>query len=248
MAGLLLLFCTASVSAQNADIQKTITQKDSLFWVAFNACDENGMHEFVADDVEFYHDKGGIQKGWPTFVETTRKNLCGRRAVWKMRREATAGTYRIFPMEDNGQIYGAILYGEHRFFVAENNNPEYWTGIAKFTHLWLLQDGKWKMARILSYDHGPGPSQRKSISLPGKTLKQFQGKYDSKQGVITVAPGKNLLSLALGGKTYEIYPESETLFFLKERDVTFEFVKSGTKVGQLVVRENGNVVETASKK
>jgi len=30
-------------------------------------------------------------------------------------------------------------------------------GLAKFFHVWLLKDGTWKMARVISYDHGPAP-------------------------------------------------------------------------------------------
>lgn len=246
MAGLLLLFFSIATFAQNTGLQKTIRENDSLFWVAYNHCDIDGMHRFVAEDVEFYHDKGGFQNGWQTFEQTTKRNLCGR-ADWKIRREAVAGSVKIYPMESNGQVYGAIISGEHKFLITENGQPEYWSGVAKFTHLWTLENGFWKMKRILSFDHQPAPYQttKKSILLPNKTLKQFQGRYDSKQGVITVAPGNHSLSLTLGGKTYAIYPESEFVFFSKERDLTFEFAKTDDKLSKLIVRENGNIVEQA---
>jgi hypothetical protein len=34
---------------------------------------------------------------------------------------------------------------------------------AKFTDLWMLKDGAWKMSRILSFDHGP-PSARRAAA------------------------------------------------------------------------------------
>ena len=52
-------------------------------------------------------------------------------------------------------VYGAILSGEHVFYVRQKGKPEVLDGRAKFTHLWLLKDGVWKMSRVLSYDHGP---------------------------------------------------------------------------------------------
>ncbi|MDH6250555.1 hypothetical protein M2347_000282 [Chryseobacterium sp. H1D6B] len=45
-----------------------------------------------------------------------------------------------------------IQEGNHEFFRL---NKGKWnkTGRAKFTHLWILEDGKWKLKRVLSYDH-----------------------------------------------------------------------------------------------
>jgi hypothetical protein len=50
----------------------------------------------------------------------------------------------------------------------------------------------------------------------------------------------------VGGKTkFVLHPESENLFFITERDLTFEFVKEGSKVSKIIVREHGAVVEEA---
>lgn len=156
LAGLLLLFSSYTSTAQSSDIEQTIRKNDSLFWLAYNKCDIAGMRVFIADDMEFYHDKGGVQKGLRAFEETSRKNLCSSNN-WQLRREAIQGSVRFYPMESNGKAYGAILSGDHKFFVTENGKPEQATGVAKFTHLWLLENGNWKMARIISYDHGPVP-------------------------------------------------------------------------------------------
>lgn len=244
MAGALLLICTLTAKAQNTDTERIIREKDSLFWVAYNNCSYEGMREFIADDVEFYHDKGGVQKGWETFEQTTKKNLCGREN-WRLRREAVAGSYAIYPMEDNGKLYGALLSGDHKFYVTENGKPEYWSGVAKFTHLWLLDNGHWKMSRILSYDHQPPPyvNTRKEIAVPASILKKYRGTYNSKLGAIAVTPKKNSLLLTIGAKSYTVFPEKENLFFSKERNLTFEFVPAPEKAAMLVIRESGSVVE-----
>src|SRR5262249_421878 len=39
------------------------------------------------------------------------------------------------------------------FYAQEKGRPEYLTSTAKFTHVWLLENGKWKLSRALSYDH-----------------------------------------------------------------------------------------------
>ncbi len=39
------------------------------------------------------------------------------------------------------------------FMHLKKAKPEYLTSTAKFTLIWLLENGKWKLSRCLSYDH-----------------------------------------------------------------------------------------------
>ena len=156
----------ASAQTAPADPAETILQRDGLFWKAYNACDVEAMAAFFPEDVEFYHDRGGPTLGLASFVGTTRQSLCGRPDS-RLRREAVEGTVRVFPLHKDNAFYGAILSGEHVFYILDKGKPERLDGRARFTHLWLLRDGAWKMARVLSYDHGPavraespGPAQR----------------------------------------------------------------------------------------
>jgi hypothetical protein len=54
-----------------------------------------------------------------------------------------------------------VLSGEHYFYVNDKGKPEYRDGMAKFFHVWLLKDGTWKMARVVSYDHRQAPPENK---------------------------------------------------------------------------------------
>lgn len=47
---------------------------------------------------------------------------------------------------------------------------------------------------------------------------------------------------------FELHPEYEGVFFTTGRDLTFEFVKEGTKVSQFVVREHDAATEEAKAK
>ena len=69
------------------------------------------------------------------------------------RRELVDESLEVFPLRDNGVLYGAIQRGIHRFFATEEGEPERETSVARFTHLWLLVDGEWKLKRVLSFDH-----------------------------------------------------------------------------------------------
>jgi len=150
---------TGAVSAETEpqDVSGAVLQRDSLFWKAYNDCDLKGMGEFFTEDVEFYHDVGGVTLGVANLVGSVRDNLCSNPDS-RFRRKAVDGTIRVFPLKKENTVYGAILSGEHLFYVLDKGKPERATGLARFTHLWLLKDGAWKMSRVLSYDHGPAPA------------------------------------------------------------------------------------------
>jgi hypothetical protein len=146
--------------------------------------------------VEFYHDKGGPTIGLGPLTETFQKNLCAN-PNFRLRREALPGTIQFYPLQKNGVIYGAILSGEHYFYI-NDSQPEYRDGWAKFFHLWPLKDGTWKMAHIVSYDHQAAAyeNKRTEIALPPTVLDQYLGTYLSpKNGKLNVARNPSLLTL-----------------------------------------------------
>jgi hypothetical protein len=159
-----LLFVLLSLplfaQSDNDKLTQTILHQDALFWESYNHCDIAKMPEFFTHDVEFYHDKGGITLGSEALVGSVEKNLCSN-PDYHLRREAVEGSLQVSPLRNGKVIYGAVLSGEHYFYINEKGKPEYRDGLARFFHVWLLKDGSWKMARIISYDHGPAPSENK---------------------------------------------------------------------------------------
>ncbi|MAP55048.1 nuclear transport factor 2 family protein [Altibacter sp.] len=153
---ILVMLITTHATAQvatSSELFKTLKYNDSLlFDVAFNRCDPAPLHLLIREDLEFYHDQGGIQHSKKEFMETMQKNICGN-PNFKSRRELVPGSLKVFPLYDNGTLYGAIQIGSHRFFESRNGESETPGSTALFTHLWLLKDGNWQLARVLSYDH-----------------------------------------------------------------------------------------------
>jgi hypothetical protein len=244
---LALLFALPLIAQNPSDVSATILQEDAVFWDAYNRCDAEKMSQFFWPDIEFYHDKGGPTIGLAPLTETFKKNLCGN-PNFRLRREAIPATIKVYPLQKNSVVYGAVLSGEHYFYINDNGKPEYRDGWAKFFHLWLLRDGTWKMARVVSYDHQAAPYEntKKEVALPSAALDQYAGTYVAPQsGRLTVTRDNNLLKLTDGKNKYTLHPESETVFFTTDRDLTFEFVKEGAKVSKVVVREHGAVVEEA---
>lgn len=151
---LVLLILSQIVYSQvkNTDeLYKTAKKLDSLiFDIGFNKCDLSHYDSIISDDLEFYHDKGGITSGKAAFTASIKNNICG--GPNKVKRELVPNTMKVYPLYNKNVLYGFIEEGEHDFFEYFNNK---WNkgGHAKFTILWILEGKDWKMKRVLSFDH-----------------------------------------------------------------------------------------------
>ncbi|MBS1797672.1 MAG: nuclear transport factor 2 family protein [Acidobacteria bacterium] len=136
----------------DSDLFNTLKAKDSqLFDVGFNKCDIATFENLLSADFIFYHDQAGPTNSKKDFIAGIRDGLC--KLDYKARRELVEGSLEVFPLKNKGVLYGAIQNGRHRFYALEKGKPEYLTGTARFTHLWKLENGEWKLAESLSYDH-----------------------------------------------------------------------------------------------
>lgn len=151
---LILFVCSLKTIAQTEQqkLTATILHLDSAFWNAYNNCDTARFKDFVSDDVEFYHDKGGITLGAKALIKSLNENICGN-LNQRLRREAVEGTVKVYPMQNGNEVYGAVISGEHKFYIIGKDKPEFQSGVAGFTQMWQLRNGAWKMTRILSYNH-----------------------------------------------------------------------------------------------
>jgi hypothetical protein len=144
-----------SVLAQvnrNSELFKTLKKMDSiLFERGFNQCDLISLDNMVHSDFEFYHDTGG-KNDKSEFMNATRENICND-PEFKPIRKLVEESLKVYRLEDNGILYGAIQIGEHLFYIKENEKELYQTNIAKFTHVWILENDEWLLSRVLSYDH-----------------------------------------------------------------------------------------------
>lgn len=135
------------------DLARAIQQRDSLlFDVAFNTCNLQPLDDLISENFEFYHDKGGITHGKTAFINSLKNGLCGQ-AGYQSRRALVKGSLEVYPLAKNGVLYGAIQAGRHRFYENATGKPERFASIARFSHVWLLENGTWRLARGLSYDH-----------------------------------------------------------------------------------------------
>jgi len=151
---LILLFAipTFAQADANSDLFLNLKAQDSIFFeLGFNQCDLAYLKSHVSEDLNFYHDQSGYQDR-KTFLENTRKYICsdsGQKPI----RKVIPSSLEVFPLYDNGALYAAIQKGIHEFYLREDGKEDVKTNIAKFTHVWILENDVWKLSEVLSYDH-----------------------------------------------------------------------------------------------
>lgn len=121
-------------------LHDSIARMDSIFFEAYNQCRMETLASMVSEDLEFYHDRGGIMTSKTALVESTRNNICG-----KVTRELLPGSIEVYPVPN----YGAVQFGAHRFF--NNREPQLgWSRYAKFVTIWKWENKRWVISRVIS--------------------------------------------------------------------------------------------------
>lgn len=147
-----LALSSSAQQERSIDLNSAILEADSLlFDVGFNRCDIQLLDTLISEEFSFYHDQSGFTESKDEFIRSVENGLC--KLPYKALRVMDEEDSSIFPMRKDGEIYGAIQHGEHRFYALENNQQKFLTSIAQFTHVWVIENHAWKLRTVLSYDH-----------------------------------------------------------------------------------------------
>jgi len=175
-----------SQTQHSPSLTEKILKNDSLlFNVGFNNCDLTQFENLISDDFEFYHDKAGVVKSKSDFISSIKTGVCNNN--YKAIRLLDSTKTEVFPLYDNGKLYGTIQNGVHSFYAQEESNTKYITSIAKFTHVWRLENEVWKLNRSLSYDH-------KHFDKPINKSILFKDKHETERWL----KQKNIPTLGIG--------------------------------------------------
>jgi hypothetical protein len=250
------LFCLACISLQapaeakvaavSSDSEQGLRDADAGYWRAFNACDAAAMGSYLADDLEFYHDKSGLTRSRAGMVDATMKGICGNPNV-QVRRAAETASVSYDPIPG----YGGVLSGQHQFYMTEKGMPERLTGIAKFVMLWHFDRGHWQLARGFSLDHQPVAYRPPApgVILDTAALQRYVGRYYMpSSGEVTITTEAGKLILVTDNLRLSFVAEATDHFFALERPLQLYF--SGTVNGKAVgitVVENGAPVESGKR-
>jgi len=122
-----------------------IYKQDSLMFVAFNEHNTEKLMSYFSEDVEFYHDKGGLSD----YAGTANgfKNLFLNNKETGLRRDLIAGSMEVYPINS----FGAVATSLHRFCHQENGKQD--CGTFKNIMMYKKTAAGWKVTRVISYDH-----------------------------------------------------------------------------------------------
>jgi hypothetical protein len=133
---------TKNYKPDNQKLYDTIVKLDSIFFDAYNSCNINleKYSSFYADNLEFYHDQGGLMTSKQAVIDGTKKYICG-----KVTRELVKGSIEVYPIKD----FGAIEIGLQKF---HNNEQPIGTPskVGRFMIIWENKNNEWKISRVVS--------------------------------------------------------------------------------------------------
>ena len=127
------------------ELYAEIAQMDSVLFNAYNTRDIAILATIFSEDLEFYHDLGGVT-GYGKNMESFKKLFAGDR---KVRRELVRSSLEVYPIKD----YGAVETGTHRFYGTEKGQQEKLGSEARFVQVWKKVNDQWKVTRVISYAH-----------------------------------------------------------------------------------------------
>ncbi|MFD2562097.1 serine hydrolase [Aquimarina rubra] len=148
--------------------------------------------------------------------------------LFSLREGENSREFEIYPMKDGSYIFddGTISYN---FSMTDDGKRQtvFKTADESFT-------GK-------GIDKAP-PAERKTISVSPDILKGYVGKYELQPNFIIdiTVEGNSIYAMATGQPKFEIFAETETLFFLKvvPAEITFNKSDTGT-IDSLTLNQGG---------
>lgn len=125
--------------AEDQDLHNEIVAMDHKFFTSYNTCDMKTQENLISEDIEFFHDKGGLNTSKAQLLEALKNNICG-----KVTRELIEGSIEVYPIPG----YGAIQMGLHKFKNAEEPNAI--SKVSKFVTIWAKENEQWVITKVIS--------------------------------------------------------------------------------------------------
>ncbi len=134
---LLPIIGVAQVS-KDSGLYKEILATDTALFESYNTCDLQTHASLISEDLEFYHDKGGLATSKEEYMTSMKANICG-----KVERILTPDTFEVHEIKD----FGAIALGKHSF---HNLIEDSYSKPSKFITIFKKTENGWKITRVIS--------------------------------------------------------------------------------------------------
>ncbi|WP_034059150.1 nuclear transport factor 2 family protein [Lacinutrix jangbogonensis] len=121
------------------EVYDIIVAKDKEYFEAYNTCDLKKQAALYSEDLEFFHDKGGLSTSKQDILTAIEQNICE-----KVNRTLIEGSIEVYPIKD----YGAIEIGYHKFY--NNQEPNAKSKASKFIMVWKKEETNWLISKVIS--------------------------------------------------------------------------------------------------
>jgi len=123
----------------NIDLHNQIVKMDAKYFNAYNTCDMETQTDLYNENIEFFHDKGGLSTDKKELLKSLKENICN-----KVTRTLIKGSIEVYPIKN----YGAIEIGYHKFYNKEEPNAK--SVPSKFIMVWKKEKNNWKITKVIS--------------------------------------------------------------------------------------------------
>tara|TARA_R110002012_G_scaffold321930_1_gene552460 strand:- start:39927 stop:40418 length:492 start_codon:yes stop_codon:yes gene_type:complete len=121
------------------ELYETIVSLDKKLFDAYNSCDMDTQAALYSEDLEFFHDEGGLSTSKEELLIALKNNICG-----KTTRTLIEGSIEVYPIKD----YGAVEMGYHAF--NDKETPENKSKGSRFIMIWKKTNEHWSVTRVIS--------------------------------------------------------------------------------------------------
>ncbi len=123
----------------NQELYETIVSLDKKLFDAYNSCDMDTQTALYSEDLEFFHDEGGLSTSKEKVLIAIKNNICN-----KTTRTLIKGSIEVYPIKD----YGAVEIGYHTF--NDKKTPEIKSKASRFILIWKQTEEKWTVTKVIS--------------------------------------------------------------------------------------------------
>ena len=152
---LLMMLMSVLLNAQeqrNLPLFLAMKKQDSLlFERGYNQCNMKYLESITHKQFNAYYERGDAQSREKFFADVLKYHC--EDATKKQVRKVNSGSLEVFALYEKEVLYGAVQSGSIELYLQKAGAPDIKTGTAQFTHIWLLEKGKWLLKEAMSFGH-----------------------------------------------------------------------------------------------